>query len=245
MSASFIPDPYVNYHDAHITAPFPDFAVDKPTGLIDGLARRWRRERRRRKVGRAYDMAIEIARVLPRHSRVLDVGCGSGYIAHHLSALLGTRVLGIDLAESTEAPISYRQFNGTCFPVEDESVDAVVLCYVFHHAQDMPALMLELHRVLKRSGVVVVYEDIPEIWWDRLVCAIHDLKWRARTGPCRFNVAQKWRDIFHRAGFQTVSDRKLSRWRNLAHPVSRNFYLLLRSDQQHANAQRITLARDA
>src|ERR1051325_463016 len=65
-------------------------------GFVGGAQRRWRRERRRRLVGRSYDMALEVARVLPRGARVLDVGCGSGYIAHHLSALLGTRVKGID-----------------------------------------------------------------------------------------------------------------------------------------------------
>src|SRR5438552_1265763 len=44
--------------------------------VIDGLKRRWVRERRRRKVGRAYDMALEIARLVPPGSEILDVGCG-------------------------------------------------------------------------------------------------------------------------------------------------------------------------
>ena len=42
-------------------------------------------------------------KVMPRHSRVLDVGCGNGFIAHHLSAMLGTDVTGIDLDESQAA----------------------------------------------------------------------------------------------------------------------------------------------
>jgi len=48
-------------------------------------------------------MALEVAQVMPRHSRVLDVGCGNGFIAHHLSAMLGTDVTGIDLDESQAA----------------------------------------------------------------------------------------------------------------------------------------------
>src|SRR5215204_1824675 len=56
--------------------------------------------RRRRLVGRSYDMALELARVLPRAGRVLDVGCGGGYIAHHLSALLGAPVSGIDVRKT-------------------------------------------------------------------------------------------------------------------------------------------------
>src|SRR5687767_13589874 len=104
--------------------------VDAVGQVLHGLRRRWLRERRRRKVGRAYDMALEIARVLPGTSRVLDVGCGNGFIAHHLSAMLGAAVTGIDLDESTQAPIDYKSFDGTHFPVADQSFDGVVFCYV-------------------------------------------------------------------------------------------------------------------
>jgi SAM-dependent methyltransferase len=170
-------------------------------------------------------MALEIARCLPRHSQVLDVGCGNGYIAHHLSALLGSSVFGIDLAPTAEASIDYKQFDSITFPLASESVDAVLLCYVLHHAQDMASVMSELKRVLRQGGFVVLYEDIPETWWDRLVCAIHDRKWRARTGPCEFRATTEWQGLFHIEGFTTINQRRLSRWRNLAHPVRRNFYL--------------------
>src|SRR5688572_26071853 len=93
-----------------------DFAVGPLSTVGNGVKRRWLRERRRRKVGRAYDMALEIAREIPPRSEVLDVGCGNGYIAHHLSAILGTNVIGIDVAGSTEAPINYRKYDGREFP---------------------------------------------------------------------------------------------------------------------------------
>ena len=128
--------------------------------IIDGLKRRWARERRRRKVGRAYDMALEIARLVPRGSEILDVGCGSGFIAHHLSAMLGSNALGIDLSNSAAAPMDYCRYDGTHFPVPNESVDAVLLCYVLHHAQDIHAVLTETRRVLRVGGVVIVYEDI-------------------------------------------------------------------------------------
>src|SRR5438552_18447385 len=112
--------------------------------IVAGIKRRWLRERRRRKVGRAYDMALEIARVIPKGSEVLDVGCGNGFIAHHLSAMLGTSVAGIDVSTSTEAAIEYRRFDGIHFPLEDDSVDAVLLCYVLHHAQDIGAVLNEV-----------------------------------------------------------------------------------------------------
>ena len=193
---------------------------------LDGIQRRWRRERRRRKVGRAYDMALEIARVLPIKSRVLDVGCGSGFIAHHLSAMLNAKTIGLDLAASAEAAIDYRQFDGKRFPVSDRSVDAVLFCYVLHHAQDLSILMKELRRVLSFAGQAVVYEDIPSCWWDRFICWIHNLKWQKRTGPCTFRNESEWRSLFNSAGFDVLTERQLSRCRNLAHPVRRRFFVL-------------------
>ena len=199
------------------------------THLLDGIQRRWQRERRRRKVGRAYDMALEIARVLPLKSRVLDVGCGNGFIAHHLSAMLNARAIGIDLDPRTEAAIDYRQFDGKQFPVADRSVDAVLLCYVLHHAQDISIPMNELRRVLSFGGQAIIYEDIPAVWWDRFVCWTHNLKWRKRTGPCTFRNESEWRILFNSAGFDVLNERPLSRCRNLTHPVRRRFYVLKRT----------------
>lgn len=171
-------------------------------------------------------MAQEIALVIPHNSRVLDVGCGNGFIAHHLSAMLDARVVGIDLGDAADAPIDYRPFNGTHFPVNNQSFDAVLFCYVLHHAANLDEIVRELRRVLRDGGRTVIYEDIPETWWDRLVCAIHNRKWRNRTGPCAFRSASKWRSLFVAAGFEVINERRLSRSRNLAHPVSRRLFLL-------------------
>jgi SAM-dependent methyltransferase len=194
--------------------------------IIQGSKRRWLRERRRRKVGRAYDMALEIARVVPRRAEVLDVGCGNGFIAHHLSAMLGTSVVGIDVAEATQAPIDYRRYDGHEFPVADDSFDAVLLCYVLHHAQDVRGVLSEARRVLRWGGLAVIYEDIPETPWDRFICWTHHLQWKKRTGPCSFRSEYEWAAVFEECGFDVVMERQLSRTRNLMHPVCRRSYLL-------------------
>ncbi len=194
--------------------------------IVQGSQRRSRRQRRRRLVGRAYDMALEVARILPQHANVLDVGCGNGFIAHHLTAMLGTKVVGIDVAMESDAPIEYVRYDGTTFPLLDGSFDAVLLCYVLHHAQDLRVLLDEVRRVLRAGGTVIVYEDIPRLWWDRFICWTHDLQWRRRSGRCVFKHEPEWYSLFNSMGFEVVENRRLSRWRNLAHPVSRWFYVL-------------------
>ena len=182
--------------------------------------------RRRRKVARAYDMALEVARVLPALADILDVGCGNGFIAHHLQGILGKTVVGLDVGASTAAHINYLPYDGRHFPVRDQSFDAVLLCYVLHHAQDPRLVLNEVSRVLRDGGLAIIYEDIPALWWDRAVCWTHDRQWRSRTGPCAFQMPHDWRRTFSLAGFEIVSERALSRWRNLAHPVSRRFFVL-------------------
>lgn len=194
--------------------------------VVTGIKCRWARERRRRKVGRAYDMALEIARVIPRGTQILDVGCGDGFIAHHLSAMLGTSLIGIDVSDTAEAPIDFRSFDGARFPLGDNSVDAVLLCYVLHHAQNIHVVLNEVRRVLRDGGRVIIYEDIPRTWWDKGVCWIHNRKWKDRTGPCTFRNESEWQALFNSLEFKTVSERSLSRARNFAHPVSRRFFWL-------------------
>jgi ubiquinone/menaquinone biosynthesis C-methylase UbiE len=207
------------------------------SSVVDGLRRRWQRERRRRKVGRAYDMALEIARVIPPGAEVLDVGCGNGFIAHHLSAMLGSTAVGIDLGSSADAPIDYRRYDGAQFPLMDDSVDAVLLCYVLHHAQDASVVLNEMRRVLRAGGLAIIYEDIPGSWWDRGVCWIHNQQWHRRTGPCTLRRESEWHALFKSLGFEIVSERPLSRWRNFTHPVARRFYVLTKSPIHRACPQ--------
>ena len=200
------------------------------TGILHGLKRRLARERRRRKVGRAYDMAVEIARVVPRGSEVLDVGCGNGFIAHHLSAILGANVTGIDVMDKTEAPIGYLRYDREQFPAPDNSYDAVLLCYVLHHAQDAGLVLKEVRRVLRAGGVAIIYEDIPQSWWDKGMCLVHHLLWKRRTGPCAFRTDSEWRRQFNYSGFELVKNRALSRTRNFTHLVARRTYVIRRAD---------------
>ena len=194
--------------------------------------------RRRRTVSRAYDMALEISQFLKSGITVLDVGCGSGFIAHHLTGILNAEIVGLDVAPKTSARINFLRFDGRTFPVSNQSFDAVLLCYVLHHARDAHVVLTEVRRVLRDQGRVIIYEDNPAGWWNRAVCWKHNLQWKSRTGACTFQLANDWRQIFRKAGFKVTKQRGLSRWRNLAHPVARNFFVL------EADANAIALQRD-
>ena len=203
-----------------------DSAVPQASSVWGGLLRRYKRERRRRKVGRAYDMALEIGRLIPKGSAVLDVGCGNGFIAHHLGAILGKPVVGIDVMPETSATIDYRRYDGRRFPVANSSIDAVLLCYVLHHARDVQLMLNEVSRVLRDDGLAIIYEDIPRSPADQALCWTHSLRWQNRTGRCSFRNELQWRALFKTLGWELVRARSLSRWRNLTHPVARSLFVL-------------------
>jgi SAM-dependent methyltransferase len=182
---------------------------------VGDVAAHWLRYRR---IARAFDAARIIADVVPSGARVLDVGCGTGFIAHHLNAM-DRRVTGVDLTAATEAPIPYARFDGRELPFDDATFDAVIFSFVLHHSQNIAGLLAEARRVLRANGRIVVYEDIPERWHDRVLCSWHDHHWQARTGPCTFLRFDSWIDLFQALGLRVAQRWRLSRLRNPIHPV--------------------------
>ena len=205
--------------------------------IVDATRRLVARWGRRRRVAFAYDMAREIQRYLPPRARVLDVGCGNGLIAHLLTAFIVMPVQGVDVIDWLDAPIAFARFDGRTLPFADGAFDAVLSCYVLHHAQAQEALVAEMQRVLRRGGVLVVYEDAPVSWWDRFMCWRHCRAWRKRTGPTTFRSPEAWQDLFVRHGFRVTERRLLSRFRSVWHPVRRVFLVLTReAGEEHGGA---------
>ena len=101
---------------------------------------------------------------------VLDVGCGSGLLAHDMATLVGEsgRVTGVDisqdmlaLAEQRCANLSQvllKQSKAEKLPEGDESVDAVVCVQVLLYVSDVARVLSEMHRVLKSGGRIAIIE---------------------------------------------------------------------------------------
>lgn len=133
--------------------------------LYEGVSRLAfiRRERR-------YRELIRLAGVRPGE-RVLDVGCGSGYLAG-LAAEAGASALGVD---ASEPMIEYarRTFGSTecrfevgtaqALPVGDGDFDVVLSSLVLHHLPDdgQPAALAEMRRALRPGGRLLIADFRP------------------------------------------------------------------------------------
>lgn len=98
---------------------------------------------------------------------LLDIGTGSGWMAHHLARLAGLSAVGVDVADQREVRegFVFRLVQGAALPFESGSFDLVVSNHVIEHVGDLEAQRLhlaEVARVLKADGTV--YFAVPNKW---------------------------------------------------------------------------------
>lgn len=101
---------------------------------------------------------------LPKGSRVLDVGCGTGVYLRRFAAA-GLDAVGvepapgmIEVARRENPTLRVEQGVATLLPFEDASMDAVTSIEVFRylHAEDIERSLSEIARVLRPGGFAFV-----------------------------------------------------------------------------------------
>jgi SAM-dependent methyltransferase len=110
----------------------------------------------------------DVTRHFPRDARLLDIGCGTAWLAEHYPDYTG-------IDSSAEAIATARQSGRNVIeasvedelPFEAESFDAVVLKDLLEHVQDPVAIVREAHRVLKPGGRLFASAPDAQRWvWD-------------------------------------------------------------------------------
>jgi len=105
--------------------------------------------------------------------QVLDVGSGTGFYTRKAAQVVGEKgyVTGIDImpemvdkAISLGVPmnVSYKLSEESTFPVDEASVDWVLITNLFHELEKPETFVAEVHRVLKSGGSVYLVDWIPQ-----------------------------------------------------------------------------------
>jgi SAM-dependent methyltransferase len=110
----------------------------------------------------------DVTRHFDAGAKLLDVGCGTGWLAEHFSDYTG-------IDGSPEA-VAAAQAKGRSIvqgdvdeplPFEDSSFDGVVLKDLLEHVADPVALVRDVHRVLRPAGLVFASSPDAQRWvWD-------------------------------------------------------------------------------
>lgn len=166
--------------------------LESDEGAPDGKALAAVLEQRRRKSREMHDLLAErwqgtqeftagtlraevLAMAWPCGTRVVDLGCGTGFLADWLAGRSAT-VIGVDHSERmlTEArrnashAVDFRRGEFDALPLADGEVDAAFANLVWHHLADHAAAAAEVFRVLSPGGTFVVSDLAPhECDWMR------------------------------------------------------------------------------
>lgn len=125
--------------------------------------------------------------------RILDIGAGTGLMAHELGHMVGPEghVLGVDLsgamlALATERcsdlpAVRFEIADACALPAPDASFDAVVSMQVHEYVADTTHALAEVHRVLRPGGRVCILDTA----WDSVV-------WNSKDPALTERIMKTW-----------------------------------------------------
>jgi len=121
-----------------------------------------------------FSAVLEVAKLRVGH-RVVDFGCGTGWLSMAL-ALMRCTPIGLDVSQEAlniargaveEHPllrrldITFDVIGETMIGLEDASVDRIICFDSFHHVSDQATYLQEFHRILRPGGLAVFHEPGP------------------------------------------------------------------------------------
>ena len=130
----------------------------------------------------------------PAGVRVLDIGCGGGFLANDLAGD-GYGVCGIDLSASSLAiarkydrtrAVHYQRADAYRLPFADAAFEAVCGMDVLEHVEDPGSFIREASRVLKPGGLFFFYTHNRN-WLSRIL-VIHGVSWFVKNSPENLHV---------------------------------------------------------
>ena len=149
---------------------------------------------------------------LKADSKVLDVGCGTGYAVLRLASTVSAgKACGIDVSPGMVAKASSKvpqelkgiaefvQASSEDIPYPNGQFDHVLCTNSFHHYPDPLQALREMRRVLKPRGRIVILENAPDLswytWgWDRILRIVEE-------GHVRYYASREIEEMLKNSGF--------------------------------------------
>lgn len=126
-----------------------------------------------------YMVIRQLKRYHP-HGLLVDAGCGPGYLTFSIARIFPKlKILGIDISKDTlelasknrsarkfDSRVNFEEADVVNLPVDSNSIDFAVSTLSLHHWPQPDKALLEIHRVLKPEGQMLLFDlrrDTPRL----------------------------------------------------------------------------------
>ncbi len=133
---------------------------------------------------RSRNLANKIKSLLPDSGKILDFGCGNGFLAETLlTQMKNIEIIGIDVIKDQnldEHILKNPHFDfqiiipDAPLPFVDDTFDAVIACAAMHHTNSPEYYLKELKRITKHNGHVILIEEMYHNFPDKIWISMQD-----------------------------------------------------------------------
>ncbi len=160
---------------------------------------------------RAEKVADDLSSYIKVNSRVLDFGCGGGWVGSRLEEKKKIRLMGVDVLDNIKTNIKFRQYDGNKIPFNNKSFEVVYAVYVFHHIKEQEQLLRESIRVAKKR--LIIFEDVYSNWLELQLVKMFDfgnkLIDKDMEMALNFRSEKDWIEVLKRLGGRRIMVRKI------------------------------------
>lgn len=151
-------------------------------------------------------LAQMLATRIPKHARVLDIGCGRGDVSSLLMKYVPSlSIRGIDVLEGVDCLIDYTKFDGKSVPLPSSSIDVCLFIDVLHHTTDIPSIFQEAARVTTKT--IIIKDHLCENKRDAIILKLMDWvgnrPYNVRL-PYTYFSKRQWKNYFTLQGFTII-----------------------------------------
>lgn len=162
---------------------------------------------------------IEVALRELRGKKVLEIGCGSGYLFDHIRRNdIPVDYVGSDVNQHMVShcrdkypEARWVQLNELPYPYAGDEFDVVLIWNVIHHLNDYADVLGLLSEATRIGARVIMFEPLQSN--PRLLRALKSLHWKITDGGKYYFTRTEWQDVFERVGAEIV-------WEKMSEPLN-------------------------